>query len=158
VYLIISGAGAELPLALGGPGPPHGQGSPPKKKKKLINFTPKFCYFYSFSPPKFFFSIWPPQILDPSSAPDREFLQFNSTRDMIHLQLSYNCCKTLTIFYFIKSIIRCVGLICKKTNPMISFKISFLSCVKSCTIIISLIFNNFEYNHFSYIRVKILIK
>jgi hypothetical protein len=27
------------------------------KKKIIINFTPKFCYFYSFGPPIFFFSI-----------------------------------------------------------------------------------------------------
>jgi hypothetical protein len=70
------GTGGELPLALGGPRPPQGQGFPKKKKipkkKNLINFTHKFCYFYNFGPPNFylfiFFSIWPSQLLNPSSA------------------------------------------------------------------------------------------
>jgi hypothetical protein len=66
----LSDPGAELPLALGGPRPPPGQGSPQKKKKKFIqkkkkknNFHSKFCYFYSFGPPQiFFFNLAPPNL------------------------------------------------------------------------------------------------
>jgi hypothetical protein len=41
---------------------PMQPGVSPKKKKflkknKLINFIPKFCYFYNFNPPNFFFFL-----------------------------------------------------------------------------------------------------
>jgi hypothetical protein len=59
----------------GGPGPPKPQGSPKKKnnnkikKKKKKIFAPNFSIFSNFGPPKFFFSIWPPQLGGAGSAP-----------------------------------------------------------------------------------------